>query len=55
MREAFARRASRADARGRSTCRRRPAAPGRGVNLDDNVAVREIAEEDPPAGFRAGP
>jgi hypothetical protein len=54
MREAFARRA---------TDRERqpfdpptsPGGPRPGVNLDDNVAVREIAEEEPPAGFRAGP
>jgi hypothetical protein len=54
MREAFARRAT-----GRSgravDLPTSPGGPRRGVNLDDNVALREVAEEEPPGGFRAGP
>jgi len=54
MREAFARRAP-GRTRRLVDLPTSPGAPRRGVDLDDNVAVREIAEEDPPAGFRAGP
>jgi hypothetical protein len=54
MREAFARPAP-GRTRRQVDLPTSPGAPRRGVDLDDNVAVREIAEEDPPAGFRAGP
>jgi len=53
MREAFARRAT-----GRTSrpvnLPTSPGGPWRGVDLDDNAALREVAEEDPPAGLRAG-
>ena len=54
MREAFARRTT-GRSRGAVDLPTSPGGPRRGVNLDDNVAVREVAEEDPPAGFRARP
>jgi Bacterial antitoxin of type II TA system, VapB len=54
MREAFARRAS-VRPRRAADLPTSPGGPRRGVNLDDNMAVREVAEEEAPAGFRAGP
>ena len=54
MREAFARRATDRERRPVDPPTS-PGGPRPGVNLDDNVAVREIAEEEPPAEFRAGP
>jgi len=54
MREAFARRAAGRPRRA-VDLPTSPGGPRRGVNLDDNVAVREVAEEDLPAGFRSGP
>jgi hypothetical protein len=54
MREAFARRATEQKRRP-VDLPTSPGRPRRGVNLDDNVALREIAEEEPPGGFRAGP
>ena len=49
MREAFARRAPRRTRRP-VDLPTSPGAPRRGVDLDDNVAVREIAEEEPRRG-----
>ncbi len=54
LREAFARRATERT-RPPVDLPASPGAPRRGVNLDDNVAVREIAEEEPPAGSWAAP
>jgi hypothetical protein len=54
MREAFARRSTRPTRRP-VDLPTSPGGPRRGVDLDDNVAVREVAEEDPPAALRAGP
>ena len=53
MREAFAQRAT-GRTRRPVDLPTSPGGPRRGVDLDDNVAVREVAEEDPSTGFRAG-
>ena len=54
MREAFARRA----AGERTRLVDLPTSPGgprRGVDLDDNAALRDLVNEEPGAEFRAGP
>lgn len=54
MREAFGRRA--AGDRPRATALpTSPGGPRPGVDLDDNVALRDLVDEDPGATFRAGP
>ena len=55
MREAFARRSTARRRRGPANLPTSPGGPRPGVDLDDNVGLREVADEEPPAGFRAAP
>ena len=54
MREAFARRAA-GDRRRVVDLPTSPGGPRRGIDLDDNAALRDLVDEDPADTFRAGP